>query len=203
MRRISPGRRRNNVTALYLARSAINGKGVFSRKKLRAGIEVVACRGIMLSGSQVRDDMRAMQIGVDVYLAEDPNDPGIDDFVNHSCEPNVGFLDGSLKLYALRDIAEDEEIVFDYSTCMNEAGWFIDCRCRMSSCRGRIVGFDELAREERRRLSDIALAYLRGVETATESRTQKCGIDDPERLRRSLVPLYGAPPAAWKRSRAE
>jgi uncharacterized protein len=146
---------------LYLAHSPINGKGVFSRGTIRAGADVVVCRGRVLKEHEVRDDMRAMQIGVDVYLVEDPRNPGIDDFVNHSCEPNVGFLDGSLTLSALRDIAEDEEIVFDYSTCMNEGGWSIRCRCRTPTCRGVIVAFDELSRKDRKRLGGMALAYLR------------------------------------------
>jgi transcriptional regulator GlxA family with amidase domain len=31
---------------------------------------------------------------------------------------------------------------------------------------------------------------------------QRCGFGDPERLRRSLIRLYGAPPSAWKRNSA-
>ena len=152
---------RIKTTNLYLARSAISGKGVFSTTRVRAGAEVITCRGLVLRGNDVRDDMRAMQIGVDLYLAEDPDNPGIDDFVNHSCAPNVGFLDGSLTLYALRHITEEEEIVFDYSTCMNEAGWSIKCRCRTAACRRVIVAFDQLSRQDRKRLDGIALAYLR------------------------------------------
>ena len=149
------------TSKLYLARSAISGKGVFARKFFRAGIEVIACQGLVRPSREVRTDMRAMQIGPDVYLAEDPDNPGIDDFINHSCEPNVGFRDGCLTLYALRDITVDEEIVFDYSTCMNEAGWSLRCCCQALSCRGLIVAFDELSRKDRKRLGAIALAYLR------------------------------------------
>jgi uncharacterized protein len=149
------------TSTMYMARSVINGRGVFARKFLPANTAVIACKGLVLRAREVRTDMRAMQIGADVYLAEDPDNPGIDDFINHSCEPNVGFQDGCLTLYALRDITVDEEIVFDYSTCMNEAGWSLRCRCRASSCRGLIISFDELSSRDRKRLGVIALAYLR------------------------------------------
>jgi hypothetical protein len=128
---------------------------------------VLECRGLLLDGDRVTDDMRAMQIGPDLYLAEDPENPGVDDFLNHSCEPNVGFLDGSLALYALRDIRLGEEIVFDYSTCMNEPGWWIDCRCGETACRGRVGSFCDLLEEDQRRLSRISLTYLRAPETGS------------------------------------
>lgn len=152
---VAPNRR------IYLAPSAIDGRGVFAGRAIAAGTRVIECRGRLLDRSQVTDDMRVMQVGPDTYLAEEPGKPAVDDFLNHSCDPNVGFRDGSLTLYALRDIAVGDEIVFDYSTCMNEPGWRIACRCGSARCRGRVRSFCDLPRTARRRLSPIALAYLR------------------------------------------
>ena len=102
-----------------------------------------------------------MQIGPETYLVEDPGNPSFDDFLNHSCDPNLGFVEGSLTLYALRDIESDEEVVFDYSTSMNEPGWAIRCRCRVPTCRGAVCSYCDLPRRHRLRLRGLALAYLR------------------------------------------
>ena len=105
--------------------------------------------------------MRSIQIGPDTYLATEPGNRTLDDFLNHSCDPNVGFVDGSVALYALREIRIDDEVVFDYSTCMNERGWGIECRCGSALCRRRVKSFCDLSGQDRRRILPIALAYLR------------------------------------------
>jgi SET domain-containing protein len=110
---------------------------------------------------EVSDDLRAIQVGEDAYLVEDPTRPTADDFLNHSCEPNAGFLDGSLVLYALFDIEPGDEILFDYSTAMNEPGWSFACRCRSRRCRREVESYCDLPRPVRTRLRPISLAYLR------------------------------------------
>jgi hypothetical protein len=134
---------------------------VFSREFIPAGSPVVECRGLIQHRDEVGDDARAMQTGPDTYLVEDPENPSVDDFLNHSCRPNLGFENGSLMLYALRDIKAGEELSFDYSTTMNEFGWSIKCRCRAENCRGTVQSYCELPKHEQKRLRRIALAYLR------------------------------------------
>jgi SET domain len=149
------------AAALYLAPSSIDGTGAFASTFFAAGERVTECRGVLLHASQVTDDMRVMQVGPETYLAEDPGHSEADDFLNHSCDPNVGFVTGSLALHALRDIHPGEEIAFDYSTCMNEQGWWIACLCGSSRCRGRVQSFCDLSETDRVRLLPITLAYLR------------------------------------------
>jgi uncharacterized protein len=154
-------RRARLESGLFVSRSAINGLGVFSRKFIPAGTPVLECRGLIQHRDEVDADARAMQIGPDTYLAEDPENPTVDDFLNHGCQPNLGFVDGSLVLYALRDIDSAEELVFDYSTTMDEPGWVIRCRCRAPNCRGKVRSYSELPKREQKRLRRIALTYLR------------------------------------------
>ena len=78
-----------------------------------------------------------------IYPTESPQQS-----VNHSCEPNTGLKDGT-ELYALRDIAEGEEITFDYSTCMDEDDWEMDCLCGSPNCQKRIRDFKYLPDEIR------------------------------------------------------
>jgi len=146
---------------LFRASSEIHSHGVFASRFLPAGSAVIACGGIFLSGSEVGTETRAMQIGRDLYLAEHPERSAVDDFINHSCDPNLGFVHGTLTLHALRDIRRGDEVAFDYSTCMNEPGWSIPCRCGSRRCRGEVTSFCDLTTREQRRLATIALSYLR------------------------------------------
>ena len=64
-------------------------------------------------------------------------------FINHSCEPNSGFLD-QLQIVALRAIAAGEEITYDYAFVLfsnpgNEHRFLVECRCGSAHCRKRIT----------------------------------------------------------------
>jgi len=146
---------------LYSEQSGIHGLGVFTRAAIAAGTFVIECQGILRHKDEVVEGMRALQIGPETYLAEDPENPRLDDFINHSCAPNVGFTDGSPKLFALRPIAAGEELFWDYRTSINEAGWAVPCTCGAPACRGKIQSYCDLPESERLRLRGIALQYLR------------------------------------------
>ena len=81
--------------------------------------------------------------------------------VNHSCEPNSEAIQDGKRVYlqALREIAVDEEITFDYGfdiECYEDH----PCRCGSETCLGYIVGRDfhddlkeRLAEKEQERAS--------------------------------------------------
>jgi hypothetical protein len=146
---------------LFSEQSGIHGLGVFTRKAISQGAFVIQCQGILRHKDEVVEGMRALQIGPETYLAEDPENPRLDDFINHSCAPNVGFTDGSPKLFAIRDITVGEELFWDYRTSINEAGWSVACTCGAPNCRGKIQSYCDLPGEEKIRLRGIALEYLR------------------------------------------
>lgn len=146
---------------LELTTSSIEGEGVVSLGFIRAGMPVVQCGGLIKAPHELVAGERGMQIGPDTWLVEDPQQPSPDDFMNHSCSPNLGFIDGSLMLYALKDIQAGEELTFDYSTAMDEVGWTLQCRCGAPNCRGVVRRYSELPKEDQERLRNIALAYLR------------------------------------------
>ena len=59
-------------------------------------------------------------------------------FINHSCEPNVGFA-GNTVLVAMRDISPGEELTTDYALFDDYDG-MMQCRCGTPSCRATIGG---------------------------------------------------------------
>ena len=67
-------------------------------------------------------------------------------FLNHSCDPNIGVKKElnkgqSYDFVALRDIDEGEEVRFDYETTEYLVGAFEHCMCGAYNCRGTIKGF--------------------------------------------------------------
>ena len=123
------------------------GKGVFAAENIRRGEFIFSYGGferISFEESK-REGIKdyCLQIAPQEYIypIESPQR-----YVNHSCEPNAGLIDGT-ELYALRDISEGAEITFDYSTCMDEDDWEIDCLCCSPNCRKRIRDFKYLPPE--------------------------------------------------------
>lgn len=142
--------------------SPLHGMGVFTKKPLAKGEVATVMRGIVVHAEDLREDTRALQIGPDLWLAEDPANPHFDDYLNHACEPNLGFADGSLALVALRDVKAGEELTWHYATSIADAAWQIPCKCGAEDCRGLISGFDGLDAATQTKLRPIALAFLRG-----------------------------------------
>jgi SET domain-containing protein len=61
-------------------------------------------------------------------------------FLNHSCQPSVGFA-GNIVLVAMRDVSAGEELVTDYALFDDDDGE-MPCRRGTVSCRGTIGGRD-------------------------------------------------------------
>jgi hypothetical protein len=83
----------------------------------------------------------AIQVDDDLFFAAtNSEEMEIGDYLNHSCDPNLGIKD-SLKLIALKDVKIGEEVAFDYA--MTESSDFeIKCLCGKSNCRRKITGED-------------------------------------------------------------
>lgn len=144
---------------LEIRTAGAKGRGVFALEPIAKGQCVLALCGRLLPTAALTDDLLALQVAPDLWLCSDGS--LLDDFVNHSCDPNTGFTTGETVLFALRDIEAGEEICWDYSTSISEPGWSLDCCCGSSKCRGVVRSWGELPAAERERLRGIALRYLR------------------------------------------
>jgi uncharacterized protein len=79
-------------------------------------------------------------------------------FINHSCEPNVGFA-GSTVLAAMRDIHAGEELTTDYAL-FDDHDQTMECRCGTPSCRGTVSGRDWQRPDLQRKYGDYFSSYL-------------------------------------------
>jgi SET domain-containing protein len=120
-----------------VVRQGTHGRGVFTEEPIAAGTFIMRFTGPLLRYEQTNMDTYALQIGPDLYIGESG---GLDDLINHSCDPNAGFhIEGELAdLHAIRPIAPGEEILFDYSTTFDEDDFSMTCLCGSPSCRGLI-----------------------------------------------------------------
>lgn len=81
------------------------------------------------------------------------------EFINHSCEPNVGFS-GQIELVAMRDIQSEEIISFDYAVCTSEPEFRMECFCEADSCRKFITGEDWTISELQKKYRGYFQPYL-------------------------------------------
>jgi len=103
----------------------------------------------------------ALQIDDDFYLAP-RNADEVDDmsvFINHSCDPNVGFR-GQVVYVAMRDIAAGEELCHDYAMERSD-DYRLDCHCGSPLCRGKVSGEDWKLPELQQRYGDYFSIYIR------------------------------------------
>lgn len=149
------------VTMLEVRDAGAKGRGLFAVVAIPAGTKLLELGGTIFSTVDLPDgdDWMALQFGDNQWLCSQGTH--LDDFANHSCNPNAGFTSEELSLWSLRNIAEGEEITWDYSTSIDEPGWSLDCRCGSLNCRGQISPWHELSQADRDRLRSIAISFLR------------------------------------------
>jgi uncharacterized protein len=147
------------LPAIEVRVSGISGNGVYALSYIPMGTLVTVCGGTVFSTREVPPIHHVMQIDEDRWLWSDGSQ--LDDYINHSCEPNVGFTTGRPELVSLRSIAVGEEICWDYSTSLIEEGWNLDCRCGSKRCRGTILPFFSLAPADQARLLPFSLNFIR------------------------------------------
>jgi hypothetical protein len=135
------------------------GFGVFAASSIRRHQFITPCVGRVVTSANLPRDHSALQVGTDLWIAS-PGD-ALDDWINHSCEPNIGFVTGQPVFFALRNIEMGEELAWDYSSSLTEPGWRLRCRCQSSRCRRVVKSFVELAEEDQSRLLPVSLRYIR------------------------------------------
>jgi len=135
----------------------VKGKGVFTSESVPKGGMISEWTGRLFSVYEMPHPYQSSadlftQVGPLAYLGPSG---GIDDLINHSCDPNCGLFFEGEHIYckAVRNIHAGEEITWDYSTTMDEEGirgldgWEMKCRCGSVKCRGVIRGFNTVPPE--------------------------------------------------------
>jgi hypothetical protein len=131
---------------LCVGTDARGGRGIFAQRPILAGETVAVWGGVVLTLDQVEalaSDERHLVVQIDetFFLTTPEETADGADFINHSCAPNLGFT-SPITLVALRDIAPEEELSFDYAMTDATPTLEMDCDCRTPACRGRVRSDD-------------------------------------------------------------
>ena len=101
--------------------SLMGGRGLFAREEIFKGEVIAVKAGHILRAEEVFEVTKSigdytLQIHDDFFLGprlqEEVEDMVV--FINHSCDPNVGF-DGQITYVAMRDVHIGEELCHDYA----------------------------------------------------------------------------------------
>lgn len=138
-----------------------NGKGVFASKDFKSGETIFEFRGKFFTYETLPtpyNDVEDHYVQIDKNLYMGPSGR-VDDFFNHSCDPNAGLkiIGKKVFLVAIQDIKNGNEITWDYSTTMDEDNWEMDCECGSKNCRARIRDFKYLPPNIQKKYSDLGV----------------------------------------------
>lgn len=150
-----------DFSAVEVRVSAVEGRGVYAARPIIQGEFVSPITGTLVPSYIAEDpsyDRMALQISDDWWL-EEQGYP--DDFINHSCNPNLVFSKAGDSFIALKDISKGEELFFDYATSLYDGGWHVECKCQSSTCRNKITGFEDLPENLQFELLEYCLPYIR------------------------------------------
>ena len=152
-------------------------RGIFAVLPVKAG-ELLSVWGGRIVSTEELDSyplkVRADTIEVeqDLWLICLNDEPSM--WINHSCQPNAG-LNGQIALVAMRDIASDEEICFDYA--MTDCSPYyedekFECTCGAPDCRGQVTENDWKLPELQARYAGYFSLYLqRKIDQLRENKT--------------------------------
>jgi len=164
---------------LEVRKSIKHGKGVFAKESIDIGERIAILGGDIMRISEINDlpnKMRNYPMQIEerfVLGSRSADEPEDTDFLNHSCDPNCGFT-GQIFLVALRDIAKDEELTFDYAMVVSKSEgsdlvFEMECKCEAHNCRRLITEDDWKLAELQARYEGHFSQYLQEKIAALEN----------------------------------
>jgi uncharacterized protein len=140
---------------LVVRRSGVHGKGVFAAAPFKAGERLMEYKGERISWKEALrrhphnpdEPNHTFYFGLEDGHVIDGNVNGNSArWINHSCVPNCEAeeVEGRVFIRALRDIAPDEELCYDYGLVIDERMTKklkeeFACRCGARKCRGTML----------------------------------------------------------------
>lgn len=140
---------------IEIRESPLHGRGTFATGPIASGeVVTIWAHELLDSPTDAKDRSGELYVRADgTYVWLPPSNGTIDeDFLNHSCDPNVWMTD-EVTLCARRNIAAGEELTGDYALWELDPEWVCPWRCRCGSalCRRSVTGRDwELPELQRR-----------------------------------------------------
>jgi uncharacterized protein len=139
---------KTDILSLFRVHKAgsTHGVGLFAARDIRKNEEILKITGPIVP-EKIADTLYS-SYGIDVLVQIGPKKWILPNnearFINHACNPNMGFKSAGT-FVAMKNIKKEEELTFDYS--MSEIDdsdyiWSIDCLCGDPNCRKVISSLD-------------------------------------------------------------
>lgn len=138
-------------------------KGVFAKKDIKKGEILIVMGGYILTikdENNLKGIVADKPIEISEYFSIGPRKPPDlyrmpQHYVNHSCDPNVGF-NGQIFMIAMKNINRGDEITYDYAMVMHpnddsDSYFKMKCFCGSKNCRGYITEDDWKIKELQKR----------------------------------------------------
>lgn len=117
------------------------GYGLFAHTPIHEGELLLIMGGDIINPQQLAKVNHTFSIQVEENLYICPIGDQQAYRINHSCDPTAAPI-GQITFVALRDIAVDEEICYDYAMTDGTPYDEFECHCGSVHCRGRVTGDD-------------------------------------------------------------
>ncbi|WMY08204.1 SET domain-containing protein [Paraburkholderia phenoliruptrix] len=169
---------------IAVRRSGVHGKGVFALEPIAAGERLIEYKGERISWKEAlrRHPHNPDEPNHTFYFALDSGkviDGKVNGnsarWINHSCAPNCEAeeIDGHVYVHALRDIAEGEELFYDYGLVIDarqtkKLKKEYECRCGSRKCRGTM-----LAPPEKEKGADKAAKTTKATKASRSAKSEK------------------------------
>lgn len=164
--------------ALAVRPSPIHSVGVYTSTPIRKKTRVVEYDGERITAEEA--DRRYNGVSRTYLYGLDDGKTVIDGhgmgaYLNHSCDPNceVDEIKGRVWIFAIRDIAAGEELLWDYNLYDDEDP--APCHCGSPKCRGTMYSREwmaKLRRREARKKKKLESAEI-GKSATRDSTTRK------------------------------
>lgn len=122
---------------VQVKQSPIQGQGVYAIRSIKIGevVLVIDDTHVVTDESTLTKELHEFDCDYlangKIILMQEP-----EKFINHSCDPTsyIKTINGVRTVLAMRDVAEGEEITFDYCINGDNEGTF-ECHCGAANCR--------------------------------------------------------------------
>lgn len=148
--------------SIYIKKASNRGSGIFAAKDISKDEIITEFNGPFVKIEKMEGIPKEVwdhlfNVGINEYIiARDPAAR-----TNHSCDPNAGII-RNVFLVAMRKIAKNEEITFDYSIITAD-NWKLECKCGSPSCRKIIGNYMDLPDKLKRKYDKYTPDWIKAI----------------------------------------
>lgn len=174
----------------YIVRnSKIHGKGVFAKRPIRKGTQVLEYTGPIVSRKEA-DEIGTTTVGghthtmlftINKNKVIDGNRGGDARYINHSCDPNceaIQYDDDTIWIESLKSIPKGQEITYDYhlevpGKITEEVRQEYVCNCGSKNCRGTQIAASILEKARKKEEKKKAKKEKKAAEKAEKKKRKE------------------------------